>query len=437
MSDETLFPIEPSHRPPSSADAAGGSPRLRTAQRDQIELRPCDLESLLPADHPARSIWAMVERMDLGPLYASIRAREGLPGRSATDPKILVALWVYATKEGVGQARELERLCEHHDAYRWICGGVSVNYHSLSDFRVAHEEVVSGLLSQVLAVLMHQGIVTLDRVAQDGLRVRASAGKSSFRRKPSLEECLTEAEARIEALKRESDAPDGTRSARQRAAAERAAREREERLERALAELPKIGALRESRRKEPRVSTTDAEARVMKMADGGFRPAYNVQLATDVDGRAIVGVIVTNAGTDTQQMAPMLDEIEARTGQRPRSHLVDGGFINYEAFEAAAAKGVQVVAPVKVFQKRDADPHVPKVDDSPVIAEWRVRMGTESGKATYAARGSTAETVNADLRGHRGLTAFNVRGLPKVRSVVMWAALTYNVMRALSLGVTM
>lgn len=435
MSDDTLFPIKPSHHSPSSTDASGGSPRLRRAQRNQIELRPCDLESLLPTDHPARSIWAMVERMDLGALYASIRARDGLPGRSATDPKIMVALWIYATKEGVGQARELARLCEQHDVYRWICGGVSMNHHTLGDFRVAHEEVLSGLLSQVLAVLMRQGIVTLDRVAQDGLRVRASAGKSSFRRKPSLEECLAAAEARIEELKRQAEAPDGTRSARERAAEERAAREREARLQQALAELPKVGALRESRRKEARVSTTDAEARLMKMADGGFRPAYNVQLATDVEGRAIVGVNVTNAGTDTQQMAPMLDDIELRTGRRPRSHLVDGGFINYEAFEAAAAKGVQVVAPVKTFRKSDADPHVPKADDSPVIAEWRVRMGTDAGKAAYAERGSTAETVNADLRAHRGLTAFNVRGVKKVRAVVMWAALTYNVLRALSLGV--
>jgi transposase len=435
MSDDTLFPIEPSHRPTPCAVANDGSPRLRTAQRDQIELRPCDLESLLPADHPARSIWSTVERMDLSRLYASIQARGSQPGRSATDPKILVALWIYATKEGVGRARELARLCEQHDAYRWICGGVSVNYHTLSDFRVSHDEVVNGLLSQVLAVLTHQGIVTLDRVAQDGLRVRASAGKSSFRRKPSLAECLAEAEARIAELKRHADAPDGTRSARQRAAEERAAREREERLRRALAELPKVGALRESRRGEARVSTTDAEARVMKMGDGGFRPAYNVQLATDVDGRAIVGVSVTNAGTDTQQMAPMLEAIEQRTGKRPRSYLVDGGFINYEAFEDASAKGVQVVAPVKVFRKSDADPHVPKADDSPVIAEWRVRMGTDAGKAAYTERASTAETVNADLRGHRGLTAFNVRGVKKVRAVVMWAALTYNVMRALSLGV--
>jgi transposase len=436
MSDDTLFPIHPSHRPASSDLPTSEPPRLRTAHRNQIELRPCDLESLLAPDHSARAVWATVERLDLSRFYASIQAREGLPGRSPTDPKILIALWLYALMDGVGSARALERLCESHDAYRWICGGVSMNHHTLSDFR-NDPNGVDELLQQVLAVLLHQGVVTLDRVSQDGLRVRASAGSASFRRQASLDKCLRTARQQLAMVKQQADEPDTQRSARERAARERAAREREERIGKALAELPKVGAQRESRRRkrEARTSTTDPEARVMKMADGGFRPAYNIQLATAVDGRVIVGVRVTNAGSDQQEMSPMLATVERNTGRLPRQYLVDGGYRSYTDLEAVSSRGVQVVAPVKASRNPEIDPHVPKPGDSAAIAEWRARMKTEESKATYRLRAATSETVNADVRCYRGLSVLRVRGVTKVWAVAAWAALAYNVMRGLRLGV--
>lgn len=399
------------------------------ANRRQIQLRPSCLEDLLPADHRARSLWALVEELDLGSFHESIRSRQDGVGRPAIDPRILVTLWLYATSEGVGSARELARLCESHDGYRWICGGVSVNHHTLSDFRVGHGKALDDLMTQVLAVLMRQGLVKLNRVAQDGMRVRASAGAASFRREKSLKACLKAARKQVERAKRESDRPDSQRSARKRAAAMRAARDREERIRRALAELPQARATKARNGKDKdqaRVSTTDPEARVMKMGDGGFRPAFNLQLATDTESRVIVGVGVTNSGSDKNQMEPMLEDVARRTGSRPREMLVDGGYTKLESIEKASEQGVTVYAPLPAPNKEGVDPHDPKRTDSPAVAAWRIRMDRAKSKEIYKERAATAETVNADLRTWRGLDRLVVRGIPKVTSVLLWAAITYN-----------
>src|SRR5258706_7391013 len=404
------------------------APRIATANRTQVMLRPYDLESLLPSEHRARAMWSLVEKLDLSAFYDEIAARGSEPGRSATDPKILLCLWLYGTSEGVGSARRLARLCIEHDAYRWVLGGVTTNHHTLADFRVGHGKQLDDLLTQLLAVLMKQQLVKLKRVSQDGMRVRANAGAAAFRRGPTLEEGLSSARAHVARVKREADEPDSTASAREKAARERAAREREQRVARALAELPKAqGAKKPKDREQARVSTTDAEARVMKMGDGGFRPAYNVQLATDVESRFVVGVQVTNAGTDMGQMVPMLDDIERRTGVRPDEHLVDGGFAKREAITEAAARGITVYAPVSTPKKDDVDPHAPKPDDTPAVAAWRERMATDEAKEIYKHRAATAETVNADLR-TRTLDRLLVRGLDKVTSIALFGALTYNLL---------
>jgi transposase len=322
MSDP-LFPDVDPHPAGDGRDDA--PPRYETAHRDQIELQPCDLEALLPPGHAARLVWRFVEGLDLSAFYAAIRAREGRAGRPPIDPKILVALWLYATMDGVGSAREVDRLCYSHDAYRWLRGGVSVNYHTLSDFRVQHHAALDDLLTQSIAALLQRGIVTMARVAHDGTRVRGSAGAGSFRRGETLQECLRQARKQVERTAKQSDTPVNTRDA---AAQRRAAADRLERVEEALAQLPAIQATKERQRdKRPtaaRVSTTDPDARVMKMADGGYRPAYNVQLATDVDSRAIVGLTVTNLGSDRSSLLPMLAQVRARTGRAPGAALVDG-----------------------------------------------------------------------------------------------------------------
>jgi transposase len=428
MSQREFWDGATSQSKPARVDESE-APRVLTADRRQLAFRTIDLDSLLAADHPARAMWKAVEKLDLSKLYAKIQARGSRAGRSATDPKILLCLWLYATSEGQSSAREVERLSTTHDVYRWICGGVSVNHHTLGDFRVDHGDALDGLLTQVLGVLLKEKLVTLYRVAQDGMKVRASAGAGSFRRKPTLEQCLSEARKHVSKVKAQPD--DGQQGARQKAAQERAAREREERIARALEQIPKVQAGKKDAmaKEQARASTTDPEARVMKMGDGGYRPAYNVQLATDVESRVVVGVAVTNAGGDAGQMTPMLEQIERRTGSRPGEYLVDGGYVNHEAIEAATDNEVRVFAPVPAARKEGVDPYAPKPDDSDAVAAWRKRMTTDEAKEVYKERAATAETTNADLREHRGLTQFNVRGLDKVTCMALLGALTLNVLR--------
>src|SRR5258706_9156598 len=272
---DTLFPLPDATDP--RVDDGPAAPRVQRPNRTQLVLRALDLEGVLADDHRARVVWDFVEGLDLRPLYETIKAVEGQAGRPPIDPAILMALWLYGTIEGVGSARALARLCEEHDAYRWICGGVAVNYHTLADFRVGHGEVLDGVLTSSVAALLAEGLVELTRVAQDGVRVRASAGGASFRRQDRLTEYLATAAVRVQSLRDELDADPGAGSRRQAAAQQRAAEERRRRVADALAQLP---GLEERRRKAgvkgpTRLSTTDPDARVMKMADAGFRPAFN------------------------------------------------------------------------------------------------------------------------------------------------------------------
>lgn len=410
-----------------------GAPRLRRPDRQQLRLEPCSWDDRLPADHPARTIWAVVERLDLAAFYAGIEARGSEPGRAATDPQLLVALWLYAATEGVGNGRQLARLCEMHDAYRWLCGGVTVNYHTLNDFRVGHEKALDELFTQVLASLMHHGVVSVKRIAQDGTRVRASAGQRSFRRRSRLEQLRDKMRAHVEALKAQGE-EEPAESARRRAAQERAAQERAARLESALEEMTKVEETKSRQRDDkpskqnaPRASTTDPEARRMRLPDGGFAPAYNVQIATDPQSRAIVGIDVTNHGTDHGEDRPLREQVEQRTGGTVEEHLVDGGYVWRESIEQAAQAGVAIYAPLPATGV-GGSVCIHNRNDSPAVAAWRTRMISPAGRETYRQRASTCETVNADLKTFRGLRAFAVRGLKKVRCVALWSALAYNIL---------
>ena len=410
---------------------------MQRPDRDQVELRPTHLDALLPGDHRARLVWDLVGELDLSALHARIRAVEGHPGRPPIDPAILVALWLHATLEGVGSARALARLCEEHDAYRWLCGGVGVNHHTLADFRVDHEDVLHDLLTGSVATLIADGLVTMGRVAQDGMRVRASAGAASFRRRDALDAALRDAEAQVRTLRAELDDDPAATSRRVAAARERAARERAEQVRRAIGQLPAVEAARKRNGKAPedaRTSTTDPDARVMKMADGGFRPAFNVQFATDTASDVIVGLDVADVGSDHGQLGPMVRQLERRHGRAPAEMLVDGGFVVLAEIEALAHShcGTTLYAPPTTPRDPARDPHAPMPDDPPAIAAWRVRMGTQQAKDIYRERAATAELVNAQAR-NRGLRLLPVRGLPKVRAVVLWFALAHNLLRTIAL----
>ena len=426
-------------------------PRLSVPDRQQL-LSAITIDELLEADHPARAVWSYVQGLDLALLFDPIRARGSVAGRPAIDPRLLVALWLYATLSGFTSARELADLCVHHDAFRWLAGGVSVNHHTLSDFRTDSPAFLGQLLEHSVEVLREQGLIDLDRVAQDGMRVRASAGAASFRRRKTLERLLQEARAEVQRLRQklaatttdpttpqvvateQTPADEVGPSRQQQAAAMRYAEERVEHVEQALERMPEREAkIEPGEKKEARVSTTDPEATVMKMADGGFRPAYNVEYSTTCHGQVIVGVDVVTTGSDQGQLPPMLDQVEDRFSQRPKEVLVDGGFANLKDIEEVqAGKKCKVYAPVSKPKKEGVDRYEPKATDREGVAEWRKRMGTEEAKEIYKQRAATAECVNAQAR-NRGMGQFMVRGSEKVRSIATWFAIALNMARSFAL----
>jgi hypothetical protein len=343
-----------------------------------------------------------------------------------------LALWLYATLEGVGSARELERLCREHTAYRWLCGGVAVNYHSLSDFRVEAGSFLDDLLSKSIAALIDQGLVSTDCLAVDSVRVRANAGASSFRRKETLSQLYDAAQAKIAELRAEIDADPGATSKRLQARRLRAVSERAARIKAATEAAKKIDAERakeakEQRRKKPkdkdvRASTTDSEARVMKC--DGFRPAYNLQIRTDAKSCMIVGAAATDRASDRDQLRPAIEDIERRYGRRPKQVLADAGYASkgdIEHLHGGQAGPVEVFCPLP-SSKGDRD--APKPNEGPGVLAWRERMNSDEGLKFYKGRFAT-ERPHADMR-NRGLRCLLVRGREKVKAIMLWHVTVYN-----------
>ena len=415
--------------------------RLLRPVRNQVDMFPGHLDSVVPADHPVRAMWSLISKFDLSLYLERIKSWAGHAGRPAIDPQVLLGLWVFAHFENVGSAYELALRCERDVVYRWILGGIAVDRKTLSNFRTAHRKTVDKLLTKLIAMLMRAGVIEIDRLAEDGVKVRACAGADSFRRRESLEKCLANARNLVEQLSKDIEKNDGGQA---QAALKRAAAERKAALEKALEELQAVEEVREveaernkaraEKRKEPRVSTTDPEARVMKMADGGFRPSYNVQFAEETAAGFIVGVHVSNEGTDARQLEPTLGDVVARTGELPREMLVDGGYATHANIEGLAEHGITTYAPVPEPKNKETDKHAPKPTDSEVVAEWRTRMKSDEAKELYKQRAATSERTNAEMRTRRGLARFTVRGLEKVTTVTLLAALAYNVFKCIGLG---
>jgi len=325
-------------------------------------------------------------------------------GRSAIAPRLLVALWLLASLDNVASGRKLAELCQSHAAYQWLCGDVAVNYHTLNDFRVGHDQALDELFTQVLGKLMHAGLVKVERICQDGLRVRASAGSSSFKSKEKLGRCLQEAKAHLADLSRLRDES----PARGLEDIEgRKMRQAEDRIRRINAALEACQEITERKQREDDVkkrqrpalaSTTDADARRMKMADGGFRPAYNVQIASDPESRAIVGIQVTNRGGDALLLTPMRQEVHRRTGKRPVEQVADGGYVSLDNVNQATGENVTLYLPVPPAHHKDQDRFAPRAKDSEAVTKWRIRMGQAPAKEIYKQRTRTSETINADLR---------------------------------------
>jgi transposase len=399
-------------------------PRVVEPRRNQGVIRFELPEESLPPEHRVRVLDRVVGTLDLSPFTRDAKAVEGRAGRTILSPRMKLTLWLYGISRGIGSAREIARLTRSDDAFRWVVGDLEVSHYTLSAFRVGHEEALDQLMTDVLASLMHKGLLSLDLVAQDGTRVRASASAPSFRTYGSLLECRRQAEMHLKAVLAAADDPAEPR--RRRIAQEAAARDFQRRVEEAIKTVAEIRTDRPPASGFRRASTTDADARVMKMPDGGFRPGYNVQLAVagseDGGPRTIVGLRVTNLGSDMGSIAPMLDDVEQRTGEAPTVLLADANHAKHDCIETATRDGVEVVMAVP---RRTG----PLEEASPEVVAWRARMTTDDAKRLYRARAGLVELLNAHFKARFGIDRLLVRGLPKVRCVVLLAGLTFNLLQ--------
>lgn len=422
-----------------------GKARVIGPDRAQLRWDLIDVEGLLAADHRARLVWAFVEGLNLEPLYELIKSREGEAGRPPADPAVVLSLWLYATLEGVGSARELARLCEHAAAYRWLCGGVAVNHHGLADFRVDHGEFLDRLLSESIAAMVVEGLVDLDEVTVDGTKVKASAGKGSFAGENKIARVERLAAERVARLKAEIEADPGASARRRRAAEERAAEDIAERAKRARAALDRLKAERgerakrhakdEAKKGEPKVSLTDPEARWMRFADGSVKAGYNVQLAASGTGM-VVSVMATDRRNDAGMAVPMVDDIRRRYSRVPKRLLVDTNYAPADDIVALASRegdGVLVYAPPPE-ERGEVKPETLKrraserAKEAQALKDWRQRMDTAQGQSIYRSR-KRIELVNAHMK-NRGLDRLNLRGLLKAKIVALWHALAHNILVA-------
>ena len=323
--------------------------RCKPVNREQLMLRSVDVEKLVEEDHPVRAIWELVDRADLESFYAAIEAVEGEAGCSAWDPRVLISLWLYAYSRAVSSAREISRRCGYDPAYQWLTGLEVINHHTLSVFRVQHGPALDELFVQVLGVLSHEGLITLERVMHDGMKVEACASDKSFRRQETLERHMDWARQQVKEMKEREEEAGGLEVCERVARArERAVRERRERLESALRELREVQAVKSDpeKRQKARASTTDPEARIMQQPGGGFGPSYNVQISSDAKADLIVGMGVSQAANDAAELEPAMDRVEANLGEGPQQVVVDGGLINQETIGAMKARGIDLIGPM-------------------------------------------------------------------------------------------
>jgi transposase len=431
VSDSTLSLFDTSSNPPalgkSDAKASpSGLPRVIEPARAQGEIRFEIPEDMLPASHPARVLWDVLGTLDLSAFSRECASVEGGVGRSLKSPRMLLTLWLYAISRGIGSAREIARLITTDVAFRWVVGNLKVGHHKLSEFRVGYGEALNTLMTDVLASLMDKGLLSLELVSQDGTRTRASASAPSFRTYGSLLECRAQAALHLKAVLASADDPEHTKA--QHARREAAARDFQARVEAAIATVTELQKQRGPSDKPARASTTDSQARVMKMGDGGFRPAYNVQYAvagSEMGGpRTVVGVQVSNVGSDMGSMTPMAEQVEGRTGAIPKVLLADGGHAKREDIIAMKAKGIDVLVPPAENAKSIDE--LKRQGEAPEVIAWRERMETPEAKELYRARAGLCEIVNAHQKSHQGITQFLVKGIEKVTCVVLLGAIASN-----------
>jgi transposase len=477
-------------KPPSPFTPTERKLRLIPIDRTQMRLVPVDVESLISDDHEARAIWEFIGSLDLSSYYDRIDSVEGSAGSPAFDPHLLISLWIYSYSKGFGSAREIARLCDYDPAYQWLTGMRPINYHTLADFRSTHQDSLRSLFIEVLALLTHHGLITLERVMHDGTKIKASAGKDTFRKEETIAKHLMHAEEQVRALEGEEEMTPRLKKAK-----ERAIRERKEQLTHALEGLQDIKSLKRSATE--RVSTTDPDCRNMKHADGGYEPGYNAQLSTDAKSKAIIAFSVAQTPADQTLFSSALTEIERTVGRLPDQLVVDAGFTTRDAILTAHEKGIDLIgsfphsAPGRsttlrrqgiheafyaeqfhydpktntylcpegkvltykgtsvkrgktenYYQAKDCKGCIHKtsccpnakqgrsinrLENDPLVTSFLEKMKTPDAQAIYKQRSEVAEFPNAWIKDKFGLRQFRLRGLAKVGIELLWVCFTYNI----------
>lgn len=456
--------------------------------RQQSVLRTVDVEQLIPATHPARLFWDITGKLDLSAYYGAIKSKRGRAGRPTFDPRLLITVWLYAYQRGVGSAREIERMCQSDPGMQWLTGLDTINHHSLSDFRVEHDQALKGLFEQVLGMLLLEKMIRLERVTQDGTKILARVRTNSFRRQGRIREHLEAARKHIEEMGDPCANPNRRQSAQRRAAQERA-----NKLAVALEEIGKLQARGNGKEeKGPQISETDPEARFMRTRSHGVVPCYNVQITTDCANGLIVGVETTNAENDARQLLPAMERVEETTGQKPQQAIADGDYTNHENVKAMAKRNIdfygswstktrkedgfsrerfhwdaeqnrflcpagkrmQQVAGQKTDKgtiliyrtakgecakcchrtgccgaNQKSERSVSRRVDGAAVAAFKEKMAQAAAKAIYKTRSAIAEFPNLWLKAKFQLRQFRTQGLKKAGIEARWAALAYNLQR--------
>jgi transposase len=375
-------------------------PKYIALNRAQMEWVALDLENLVEANHPARTIWELVGKLDLSSFERFILSEQDGSGRPCWPPRLLISVWLYAYSMGVASARAIERMMPYEPGLRWLSANQEVNHHTLSDFRIHQWEALKGLFAQVLSVMEQEGLLDLSTLLQDGTKIQAVAGKQSMHREKTLQERLNQAQAIVAELDRRADKELEREEERRWEVQRRVAAERVVRMKEALEELDRRQAqVPENKRHEVRVSESEPEARKMKHADGGWAPSYNLQVSTEPKLKAIVSVAVTTDANDMQQLQPAVERFFEVTARWPQRAIADNGYATRDNVEGLNAQGVALIAPWKDEQSRQAGAN--KVNGrSPEFCGLAFSSDDKDGLLCPAGK----RLVKIKTRQHHGLT---------------------------------
>jgi transposase len=421
--------------------------KLKKPCRDQIEFKYACLDNQIPEDHRARKIWDFVEAMDTSICLEYVNSMSFSVGRPTTDPKVILALWIYTILDGNSSARKLEELCDNHEVYKWICGNISVNRTTLAQFRSHHPRKFDELLTSCLAVLVKSGLINDSDFSQDGTRVKANAGYNSFRRENTLKKIEADLTDYIKKIKLEEKSNPNSYEERQRRAKERLAIEKKQRVTEALKSLEaaRCEKARNGKRNnkipteeelnDVRASTTDPDVRKMKMGDSGYRLAYNLQFATGLDSRVIYGLDVVNIldpGTAPIMMAQVQERLKKLGLNQIKKWIADSAYSAKIEIETTALLFPNCLYYAPPKPNKGIDPKIERKGDSEAVKQWRSMIDSEEIKTLYKKRVSTAEFSNMHVK-NQALDEFSVRGILKVKGMAFLHAIAQNFARYMDL----